>query len=212
MLPWTSITHLADTVVAVPAAIAIAVWLSAGRAWRMAAWWTILFTLGLTLVAATKIAFAGWGIGIRSLDFAGISGHAMRATAIAPVIFFLLLQKSPRMLRILGIMAGLLFGLLVAASRIAVHAHSLSEVVAGCLLGAAISLGFIRIARSSLRPEVNRWIVAASFVALLPVSHAEPAPTVSWIYGVALYLSGHDRPHVRSTWEESTHHGPADSL
>ena len=166
MIPWMKITSLGDTVVMMPAAAAIVVWLVVGRAWRMAMWWSGLFTLGLVLVAATKIAFIGWGIGIRSLDFTGISGHAMRATAVIPVIFYLMLQKSPSAMRAMGIGFGILLGILISFSRIEVHAHSISEAMTGCMLGALIGLGFMWISAPLRKPWLSQWLIALSLLTL----------------------------------------------
>src|ERR1700716_1005135 len=152
MIPWVRITSFGDTVVMLPAAVAIAAWLIAGGACRMAVWWCLLFTFGLVLVAATKIAFVGWGISISGLDFTGISGHAMRATAIFPVIFYLALRKSPPLARIAGLLLGGMIGLLIGMSRIVLNTHSVSEVVAGCVLGSVITLGFIRISNRLPKP------------------------------------------------------------
>jgi membrane-associated phospholipid phosphatase len=198
MIPWVRITSFGDTVVMLPAAAIIAVWLIAGGACRMAVWWCLLFTFGLVLVAATKIAFVGWGISISGLDFTGISGHAMRATAIFPVIFYLALRKSPPLARISGVLLGGMIGVLIGMSRIVLNTHSVSEVIAGCVLGGVIGLGFIRISnRLPKKPFLNPRIIALSLLALLPTSYAEPAPTNQWINAVALYLSGHDTPYVR---------------
>jgi membrane-associated phospholipid phosphatase len=197
MIPWLHITSFGDTVVMLPAAAAIVAWLIAGRACRTAVWWCLLFTFGLALVAATKIAFVGWGIGISALDFTGISGHAMRATAVFPVIFYLALRKSPPLARASGVLLGVMIGVLIGMSRVVLHTHSVSEVVAGCALGGAIALGFIRISNQLPKPFLNPRIIALSLLALLPTSYAEPAPTNQWINAVALYLSGHDTPYVR---------------
>jgi membrane-associated phospholipid phosphatase len=199
MIPWTKITMFGDTVVMMPAAAIIAVWLLAGRAWRMALWWGLLFTLGLIAVAATKIAFIGWGIGISALDFTGISGHAMRASAVLPVIASLLLQPASPPARTAGITLGVALGLLIGESHIVLGYHSVSEVVAGCLLGSAVGLGFIRMSDPLSGPQLDRRLAALSLFALLPTSYAEPAPTQGWITSVALYLSGHDKPYVRAT-------------
>lgn len=204
MIPWMKITSFGDSMVMMPAAAAIILWLVIGRAWRMAFWWSGLFTLGLVLVAATKIAFIGWGIGIRALDFTGISGHAMRATAVIPVIFYLMLQKSPPAMRTMGIGCGFLLGILLGVSRVEVQAHSISEAAAGCMLGAFISLGFMWISAPLRKPWLNRWLIALSLLALFPTSNAKPAPTQRWMKGVALYLSGHDRPYVREDWQPAT--------
>ncbi len=203
MIPWMKITSLGDTVVMMPAAAAIVVWLVVGRAWRMAMWWSGLFTLGLVLVAATKIAFIGWGIGIRSLDFTGISGHAMRATAVIPVIFYLMLQKSPSAMRAMGIGFGILLGILISFSRIEVHAHSISEAMTGCMLGALIGLGFMWISAPLRKPWLSQWLIALSLLTLFPASNAKPAPTQRWMNGVALFLSGRDKPYVREDWRSA---------
>ncbi len=199
MIPWGHITSVADTVVTLPAAATIAVWLGAGRAWRMALWWCALFISGLALVAATKIAFIGWGIGVSALDFMGMSGHAMRAIAVFPVIFYLVLQRSPRAVRISGVSLGILIGILVGVSRVVLDFHSMSEVLAGCAMGAVVSLGFIWIARGMPRPYVNRWLIAFGLFALLPTSYAKPAPTNLWMNAIALYLSGNEMPYDRSS-------------
>jgi membrane-associated phospholipid phosphatase len=199
MIPWPHITALGDSVVTLPAAAIILVWLMAGNAWRMAFWWGLLFATGLIVVIATKVAFIGWGIGSPALDFTGISGHATRAAAVLPVIFYLPLQRLSASVRWFGILLGLALGILVGVSRIVLNDHSVSEVAAGCALGSMICLSFMWLSRSLPKPALNRWLIALSMLALLPTTHAEPAPTADWMNAVALYLSGRDRPYVR-TW------------
>jgi membrane-associated phospholipid phosphatase len=199
MIPWQHITSLGDSVVTLPAAAAILLWLIAGNAWRMAFWWACLFAAGMVVVIATKLAFIGWGVASTALDFTGISGHATRATAVLPVIFYLVLQRFAAPVRHLGIVVGLGFGILIAVSRVVLNDHSVSEAVAGCVLGSAISLGFMWLSRPLQKPALNRWLIAFSLLALLPTTHAEPVPTSDWMQAVALYLSGRDQPYVR-TW------------
>jgi len=184
------------------AAVVVTAWLIAGRAWRMVFWWCGLFGLGLLFVLATKIAFVGWGVGIRSIDFTGISGHSMRATAVMPVMLYLILQKTPRLVCTAGVLLGLLFGVLIGISRLILNAHSISEAVAGCVLGAIISLGFILITRHSPKPVLNRWLIALSLLIVFGATrYTEPVPTQRLIRGVALYLAGHERPYIRATWK-----------
>lgn len=186
-----------------PAGMAITAWLALNRAWRLVMWWIVLFIGGMGLVVATKIAFVGWGLGIRSLNFTGFSGHAMRATAVAPVFFFMLLQSSSRYYKALGVLAGLGFGVLISYSRLVVHAHSVSEAVTGCLLGAVIALIFIGII-NKYRLEINRWIIVLSVAVLLASPSIPPAPTQRWITMTALYLSGHSSPYTRANWKNSS--------
>jgi membrane-associated phospholipid phosphatase len=198
---WISFTHFGGSTVMLSAAVVITAWLIAGRAWRMAFWWCGLLGVGLLLVLATKIAFVGWGVGIRSIDFTGISGHSMRATAVMPVLLYLILQKRPRLVCVAGVLLGLMFGVLIGISRLILNAHSMSEAVAGCILGGMISLGFILISRNSPKPVLNRWFIALSLMIVLGAGYAESVPTQRLIRDVALYLAGHERPYIRATWK-----------
>ena len=184
-----------------PAGMAITAWLALNRAWRLVMWWILLFIGGMGVVVATKIAFVGWGLGIRSLNFTGFSGHAMRATAVAPVFFYMLLEKSPRAYKIAGIIAGLAFGILISYSRLVVHAHSVSEAVTGFFLGGTVALVFIGII-DRYRLELNSWIIVLSVAVLLASPAIPPAPTQRWITKTALYLSGHSSPYTRANWSK----------
>jgi membrane-associated phospholipid phosphatase len=195
------ISSFGSSIITLSAAAAIVLWLIAGRAWRMALWWCGLFALGLMLVMVTKVAFLGWGVGSGTLNFAGISGHSMRAAAVFPVIFYLALQKSPPSVRTSGVLLGLAIGVLIGVARVMLHAHSVSDVVAGWLLGGAVSIGFIRLSKRLPKPLLNHWLIGLSLLALLPTAYAEPVSTNQWMNAVALYLSGHDKPFVRAIGE-----------
>lgn len=201
MISWYSITALGSFTVMAPAAMIITAWLIMSRAWRLVLWWILFFVGGMILVVASKIVFIGWGIGIRSLDFTGFSGHVMRATSIVPIFMYMLLQKTQPNIRTMGVVLGLLFGVVIAISRLEVHAHSISEVVSGWLLGAVISLGFIRFLSLGNKIEVQPWLILFSLFALMVTPYAEPVPTQRWITYAALQLSGHDRPYIRVTWQ-----------
>lgn len=201
MIAWLEITRFGDIVVTAPAAAAIIAWLMMGRAWRLAAWWWVLFIGGMALVVATKIAFIGWGFGIRALDFTGISGHAMRATAVYPVLFYLALLRAAPPARSAGAALGLGVAIVIGISRVAVNAHSVSEVVAGCVLGGLLGLVFLRSAASFKAFPVSRWALAAGLLAVVAASYLKPVHTEGWIEDMALALSGHDQPFTRGDWQ-----------
>ena len=203
MIFWAAFTKLADSNFTMPLAALLAVWLASARAWKPFFQWSFLFGTGIVLVVATKIAYIGWGAGIAAIDFTGISGHAMRATAIAPALMAILLQKQTRQLQQLGLLAGLIFGIAIGISRLAIHVHSVSEVVSGCLLGAIVSLGFAWLIRN--RPIIfDRKLLVIGVIALLPVLTLKPAPTESWMESVAYYLSGKERPAQTTNLESVT--------
>jgi membrane-associated phospholipid phosphatase len=200
MLNWISLTRLADTVVMLPAAGLCLIWLLMGGATRLALWWCVLLSGGLALVAATKIAFLGWNVGIPAWDFTGISGHAMRATAIMPVLLYLVSIDASRRLRQGAVMSGMAFGVLIGVSRLMVNAHSPSEAIAGCLLGATVSTAFLAITLTPTRPGLEMKPAPALpllLLLLLPIVTAKPAPTERWLRSVAMTLSGHEKLYSR---------------
>jgi membrane-associated phospholipid phosphatase len=205
MLAWlnfsTPLTHFGDLTITLLVASIIAVWLVVEDEKRLAASWTLLFGLGMGVVVLTKIAFIGWGIGIRSIDFAGFSGHAMRAAAVYPVLMYLLFERTRAGARAGAIAAGGVFALLIGHSRLALGVHTVSEVMAGLALGALVSATFIWLAAHMLRKEVfNPLRVVLMSLALLPAPYVHPAPTQQWLTKLTLYLSGSEQPVVRAEW------------
>lgn len=196
MTPWTTVTAIGDSKVMLPAAACILIWLTSIRARDAALLWAALFGGALLTVVATKLAFIGWGIGIASFDFTGISGHAMRATAVLPVIAFLLFQRFTTPIRTAALALAGLAGILIAVSRVMVGAHSVSEAVAGAVLGCVVSLIFIRLIKpvpaSAIRPE----LMLASIVVLCALAFTGPAPTKVWLKELALFLSGQPEPYA----------------
>lgn len=201
---WALITAFGGAGVMLPVAAGIALWLGLGYTWRSALRWVGFLATGIALVLVTKVAFLGWGIGIRSLNFTGISGHSMLATAVLPAAAFLSTRGAPLLLRLAVLGAALVAGAAIGVSRIVLDAHSVSEVISGCALGAAVSLGWIgRVtAREPAQTaRVSRWVVAASLAVLAISLHSYHAPTHRWVTQIALHLSGHERPFVRARWK-----------
>jgi membrane-associated phospholipid phosphatase len=194
---WQELSMVGSLAVTGPIGVAIGVWLLAGRAWTMSAAWGLLFGAGMALVVATKVAFIGWGWGVASLEFAGISGHAMRAAAVFPVLGYLASRQAGAPLRHAMVAAGVLLALLISVSRVPVLAHSVSEVVTGCLLGWAIAAAFIRRAHGEEHRVSGRVLAALCLPVLLLAPRAQPVPTEQWMVALALHLSGHERPHTR---------------
>ena len=200
MIWWHWLSVIGSLAITGPIGIAIGVWLMAGRSWRLTAIWTVLFGTGMALVIGTKIAFMGWGIGVQSVEFAGFSGHAMRAAAVFPVAGFLAFRSSPPPARHLATALGVLLAVMISISRVYVRAHSVSEVVTGCLLGLAVAALFIWYAGNEHHMAMSRVLVALCLPILLVAPRVEPIPTETWIAQAALYLSGRDYPYTRAIW------------
>lgn len=200
---WMALSMLGSMSVTGPLGIAVAVWLLAGRTWRLSLSWCLLFGIGMLLVVATKVAWYGWGIGIPEWKFAGLSGHAMRASAVYPVVFYLMFLKARPMVRHAALAAGVLLAGLISLSRVPVLAHSMSEVVLGGAVGLAVAAAFIMTARSEQPAVVGRILVALCVPLVLVMPFTKPVPAEQWVREVAMQLSGNEP--AKRTWKLTPH-------
>lgn len=196
---WHEFTWLGDSGLLLPAAALIALWLAvARRTWPGALLWCAVFGVGSALVLASKLAFMGWGVGSARLDFTGISGHTMLAASVWPVALWLLASRWGHGARVALACAGWLLALGIGLSRLAVEAHSLSEVLAGYALGMLVSGLFLAVQHRRPHPRLRWSLVLLSLV--LPMVVQRPgasAPTQQLIERVALRLSGAERVFTR---------------
>lgn len=145
----------------------------------------------------SKIAFLGWGIGNATLDFTGVSGHAMFAAAIYPLLLGAVFAQQPIGWQRVAVGIGAALALLVAVSRVMVGAHSVSEVLAGMVVGGSVSawaLGRGHLPR--VRVPVLLPLALAAWLAVTP-AHAPPSQTHGWVIQLSLSLSGRDRAFTR---------------
>lgn len=207
-----NLVHLGDLEVVLPLAAALACWLLAARAWRIALRWLLLFGAALCIVGATKIAYLGWGTGVHAVGFKAISGHAMSVTALYPFFAFVVLfrperehngaqpvraQTAPRrpMAPWTAMLAGLALGAIVSGLLVTTGEHSVAEALAGWTLGAAVSLGGA-MAKHDLGAErmlPTVWWTIPVFA--LSATLMESAHVGYWMIRMALALSGSERPY-----------------
>jgi membrane-associated phospholipid phosphatase len=144
---WSAISNVGDAALALPVAIACATWLTLSN--RRLAWqWLLLLAAGSALVGATKILYFGCGVEFSPLDFHVISGHTALATAVWTATLALVFRGAGGNVKA-GAAAGLLIGAVTALARVADRAHTPSEVIAGWLVGATVSLLFVNALRRS---------------------------------------------------------------
>ena len=194
---WNVVTHLGAASLMLPmmAMLLFGLWrtgqVPALRTWLLAT------SVGFALVLATKIAFLGWGIGSANLDFTGISGHATLASSILPVWLGWLLAEGAGGISAPGMLLGLAVGGLVGWSRVVLGAHSVSEVVAGWLLGAGLCLIAYWIMRGCVRaPRLTRAAAGLLLFAFSPTLSSY-LPSHGWEVRMALFLSGRKSPYTR---------------
>lgn len=197
---WHGVSVVGSMAVLGPAGIAVGLWLAVGQCWRLALNWCLLYAGGMGLVVLSKLVFMGWGIGISSIQFAGFSGHAMRAGAVLPVLSYVALKNASAPVRRGAVIAGIALAMLISFARWMTNEHTISEVVSGCLLGLGVAGVFFWSAKDSGRLVVSRVLVLASLGALLLTPRVEPVPTEVMIAKVALRLSGRPKPFSRHDW------------
>jgi membrane-associated phospholipid phosphatase len=179
-----------------PLAVSIAIWLALSRALKGAGAWLALFAAAAILVVGTKVAYIGWGIGIREIDFTGISGHAMISTATLAIAGYLAGSGFGPFAAWPGAGVGLGIGVLIGLSRVILGIHSPSEVAAGCALGAIVALASAALIEAPPKGFVGSAAFAATIVALVIIQHGDRVPSERLITKVSLFLSGRSAPYI----------------
>ena len=196
---WELMARFGEAQILLPAVLLVALALLRRPQTRaLALLWLSSLSAALVLTTATKVAFIGWGIGSPALNFTGISGHAMMAAAVYPLLLGSLAARAPGPGRSAAAGVGYAMALLVGLSRVALGAHSASEVLAGlCVGGAAsvIALNEARLVRALINPV---FPTAVAFWLALTPGLAPASQTHSAVTRLSLMLSGRQTPYTRS--------------
>lgn len=195
---WALLTRLGEAQVLLPAMAFTLWWLWRTPATRpLACWWGVGTAAAALFTTASKLAFMGWLVGYAPWDYTGISGHALFAAAVLPVMARVAAGRSAAPWPKLAIALGVLLAAGIAVSRVTTHAHSGSEAVMGFLLGSAASLLPLR--RTAAPRAPTPWVLPAALAAWL-MALALGAPTSrthDWVQALAVELSGRPRPFTR---------------
>ena len=193
MIAWTTLLDLGGVALTLPLAAAIGAALVASGALRPALWWGALFCSAVALVGASKIAYMSWGYGIDALCFKALSGHATGATAVYPMLGWVLLHRLGERARIAGLAGGLGVGTVVTMLLASTREHSVSEAAAGWVIGAVVSLLAIR--QCDCLPQVPplRSVLIFVLVCALGAWLMQWAHLGYWMIKAARLLSGNER-------------------
>ncbi|WP_130619727.1 phosphatase PAP2 family protein [Dyella amyloliquefaciens] len=200
---WTFITAFGDSAVLLPCAVAIFFWLGLSQGgWSLAWRWLLLFCAVALLVAASKLMFMAWRLGIPSLDFMGISGHSAMSATVWTALLALLWPRSRDNSGAVGAMTGLLFAIAIAVSRVAVHAHSWAEVLAGLSLGGGAVIAFLWWAGPRWQLQGSRWLAVLTLVLILSLTYGHRFPSEYLLRVVAKHLSLDSTVYTRRSLHE----------
>lgn len=196
---WQLISFFGDSTVLLPSAAALFIVLMLRKTSRLLAWqWSLLFGITGAIVCASKLAFMGWGLGIRELDYTGFSGHS---AAFWPIFLWLLSARFSAGLRKAAVITGYVLAAVVGYSRLVIHAHSVSEVIAGLLLGAAGSALFLVLQKrtSDCDYKTVPWggIACLVMIPLILLHSGSKAPTQTLLGQIATAIGPLDKPFTR---------------
>ncbi len=124
-----TITDFADLAVVLPLAACVAVWLALSGWRRGAALWVAMFAALLALMLALKLIFLGCAPA--GSPICSPSGHTASATFVFGGVAVLMLRQH----RAAAFAAAISLAALFGVSRVALHAHSLPEVLLGAAAG-----------------------------------------------------------------------------
>ena len=129
-------TDFGDQGVVLPGSAAVLCVLLLARWWPGALWWALATggVLGLMLVLKLGVGACGWELGVPGLN--SPSGHTASATMFYGGVTSIVLAGRRSLPKVLSaILPAILIALLFAASRVALHDHSVLEVAIGGLVG-----------------------------------------------------------------------------
>ena len=167
------LTDFADQAVVLPLAVAILAvllglrWFRGALAWALA----VCFTFGTILLL--KVVCAACAIHLTATGLHSPSGHTASACLVYGGLFVLLARRPARMLPALLLAAG--FAFVFGSSRIALHAHTLSDVAVGAVVGLAGVVVLVVLA-GPRSPLMSRWPMATAVLAVVVVFHGLRLP------------------------------------
>jgi membrane-associated phospholipid phosphatase len=164
-----TITHLGDAALLIPAAVCLVAYLGYRHFQSHALLWLTTLALCGFLTLALKVIFSACGDELRILAINSPSGHtSLSLTFYGCAAVMASVDKTrARQLAVLAAGAGL--ALVIALTRIVVHAHSTREVLTGLLVG-GLCVAWFGKRYYALRPVALPWPAFVAGVVLLAIA------------------------------------------
>lgn len=201
---WHGFTPLGNAILVLPVivcAAALLAWHHQGARLPVLKWLAAV-ALAVVLAAASKIAFYGWGTGVRAWDLTCFSGHTVLAFCCWPVLGALVAPRRWLAARYILCAMGIALASLIGWSRVRTGAHPVSEVIAGGVLGSLAAAWSVWSLRGHTL-ELERRAVLVPIVVVLFGLAAMPTmrlPSEHWMARVGIALSGAEHPVSRQAW------------
>ncbi|MDP9703772.1 MULTISPECIES: phosphatase PAP2 family protein [Rahnella] len=199
---WNILTYFGDSMLILPTGITLALFMlwKADNPVTALIWLIILGISGLA-VSISKLLFLAWGIGSSTFNFTGFSGHTTMSATLWPVMFWLIGQRFQPDGRRLMITAGYFIAIMVGISRLALHAHSVSEVISGFILGSLCSVIFLYTQHDrNMRYFTFTPLAILLILPLSLMSFGKKAPTQQLLEHIATQITG-KQPWTREEYQ-----------
>lgn len=165
------ITNLGDSTLLVPASALLAFylfWLGAGRTAKI---WLLTLALCAVLTLSFKVCFLACGPRVPFLNMESPSGHTSMSMTFYGCCALMLGSGKERRWQLILLVAGLALAGTIALSRVILHMHTATEVLAGLLIG-AVCVGWFGDRYRGLRPHSLPWApMLATMLVLALVLH-----------------------------------------
>lgn len=183
-----SITHLGDSALVIPASVFLVAYLVYRRFPRHAGLWLTTLALCGFLTLALKAVFFACGT---SLTIRSPSGHTSLSLTFYGCAAVMASVDKTRATQLAMLAAAAGLALVVALTRIALHAHTTGEVLSGLLIG-SVCVAWFGKGYFALRPIILPWPALVAALALLAIATHGVHWDFEWLAGkiAALMRSG----------------------
>jgi membrane-associated phospholipid phosphatase len=179
------ITNFGDLAVLLPVAGIIPLWLLAMRLPHVAFRWAVALALCAGGIAVLKIFFYACP---PFAELRSPSGHTGLSTLVYGAIVLILATEGAGGRRIVTIVAGAMFILAIALSRVLLHAHTPLEAVFGLAIGLTALAAFAQayLARRTVAVSLRPLVIAVAL--LLVALHGEQLHAEELLHAIGVYL------------------------
>ena len=180
------VTSFGDLVVLLPLAAALAFWLARQGTPRLTAYWILSVLFCIAVTAVLKIYFVACGSVHSAMH--SPSGHTSLSVLVYGALATIVATEQTGIRRQGVVALAVLFVLAIAGSRLALHAHSLEEVLLGGLVGGLSLAAFLRAYLRHHLPQLKLGQILMVMV-VLPVALTGHSPNVeTFVRSVGHYL------------------------
>lgn len=182
-----TITDFGDLAVLLPLVAVVTAWLVTIRQPRILLWWLVAVALCMSSTAALKIYFF---VCPPLVDLHSPSGHTSLSTLVYGALTLAVAMIVTGWKRIAVFAAGATFVAAIGVSRVAIHAHSLTEVLVGSLIGiAALALFAGQFwPRRPAEPRLQPMLIAC--IALMVMLNGQDLHAEGFLHTIGHYLNG----------------------